>query len=204
MSSYQHADPVQVSPPRYPCDLDIPGTTEEIIPSIYWANAVPDSDATVGLIIGGEHLRFHGVGYHDKKWGVKPLNQTLDTWYWGHGRFGPYSLVWFDALAKDGKEYFSAWATKNGTTIFRSCEDRSVVVRPWGKDCAYPPKPKQPAPSGYDIRYEWSGPAFSARFFTSTIPLSTDTYKRIMGPIIGGFEGKEQYEGTALCEQVQN
>lgn len=89
--------------------------------------------------------------------------------------------------------------------MFQSCEDRSVVVRPWGKDSTYPPKPKLPAPAGYDIRYEVEkGRAFVARFFTSTIHMSTDTYKRIMGPIVGGFEGDEHFEGTALCEQVQN
>lgn len=139
MSSYQLADPVQVSPPRYPCDLNISGAAEEIIPNIYWANAVPDSNGTVNLSIGGEPLRFEGLGYHDKKWGVKPLNQTLDTWYWGHARLGPYSFVWFDALTKGGKEYVSSWISYNGTTMFQSCENGSVVVRPWGKDCAYPP-----------------------------------------------------------------
>lgn len=136
MSSHHHADPVQVSPPRYPCDLDIAGAAEEIIPDIYWANTVSDANATVNISIGGEPLRFEGLGYHDKKWGVKPLSQTLDTWYLGHARLGPYSLVWFDALDKHGKEHLSAWISSDGTTMFQSCEDRSVVVRPWGKDCA--------------------------------------------------------------------
>jgi hypothetical protein len=196
---------LQVSPPHYPCDLNIHGATEQIIPDVYWANAVPDADATVELTIGGEPFRFEGIGYHDKNWGVKPLHEALDTWYWGHARLGPYSLVWFDALAKDGKEYFSSWISMNGTAVFQSCEDRSVVVRPWGENTTYPPNPKSPAPAGYDIRYDpGEGRAFVARFFTSTIQMSTDTYKRIMGPIRGGFEGQEHYEGTALCEQIQN
>lgn len=93
----------------------------------------------------------------------------------------------------------------NGTAVFQSSEARSVVVRPWGEFEDYPPKPKLPVPDGYDIRYDLGeGRAFVARFWTSTTHMSTDTYKRIMGPIRGGFEGQEHYEGTALCEQVQN
>lgn len=42
---------IQVSPPRYPCDADGSGVTEELMPNVYWSNAVPDSDASVRLTI---------------------------------------------------------------------------------------------------------------------------------------------------------
>ncbi|KAG8158187.1 hypothetical protein KVR01_011948 [Diaporthe batatas] len=197
-----------VSPPRYPCDPNIAGATEEIMPDVYSSNAVPDSDATVELIIGGQAFNFEGYGYHDKRWGVNLLDGPVTSYYWGHGRLGPYSIVWLDALSRDGKEYFSSWISMNGTVAFQSCGDKSVVVRPWkkdGTDPGYPPKPRDPAPDGYDIRFDvGEGQAFTARFYTSTIQLSTDVFKRITGPIVGGFEGGEKYEGVALGEQAQN
>lgn len=178
------------------------------MPNLFSSNAVPDSEATVKLTIGGEPFHFEGYGYHEKKWGVIGLNESVTSWYWGHGRLGPYSIVWFDALAKDGKEYFSSWISMNGTAVFQSCKDKSVVVRPWMKDDTdpvYPPKSGDPAPDGYDIRFDVEeGQTFVARFHTSAIQLSTDVYKRITGPLVGGFEGGEKYEGMALCEQVQN
>ncbi|POS69922.1 hypothetical protein DHEL01_v211683 [Diaporthe helianthi] len=197
-----------VSPPRYPCNANGPGVTEEIMPGVYWSNTVPDSDALVKLSISGQTFNFEGYGYHDKKWGVKKLSESVGSWYWGHGRLGPYSIVWFDGVDKDGKEYFSSYISMNGSAVLQSCQEKSVVVRPWSKDGTdpvYPPKPKDPAPDGYDISFDvGGGKTFAARFYTSTIQFSTDTYKRITGPLVGGLKGEEQFKGMALGEQVQN
>jgi hypothetical protein len=38
----------------------------EIMPTIGWANAIPDSDSTVDFILGGSEIAFFGPGYHDK------------------------------------------------------------------------------------------------------------------------------------------
>ncbi|KAK2609485.1 hypothetical protein N8I77_002982 [Diaporthe amygdali] len=193
-----------ISPSRYPCDLNIPGVTQEIIPDIYWSNAVPDADAIAEFTIDGEPLQFQGYGYHDKNWGVKPLEETLNTWYWGHARVGSYSLVWLDALAKDGKEHFSSWITKDGDVVSKSCEEQSIVVRPWGENSEYPPTTNLSAPSGYNIRYELGdGKAFVANFTVEAVTMSIGIYQRLIGPIVGGIEGEEQYEGRSLCEQFQ-
>ncbi|GKT48754.1 tyrosinase ustQ [Colletotrichum spaethianum] len=193
-----------LSPPHYPCDINRPGMSQEIIPNVYWSNAVPDAVATADFTIAGSSLRFTGNGYHDKNWGSTILSDTFDTWYWGHARLGPYSLVWFDTLTQDGKEHFSSWITKDGKILSQSCQPKSVIVRPWGDNSEYPPYPKLAAPSGYTIRYDLDGgSSFVANFTRENIQLSTNTYKRMTGTIVGGVEGGEQYEGQSLCEQFQ-
>ncbi|KAL9560687.1 hypothetical protein ACKAV7_015178 [Fusarium commune] len=193
-----------ISPPHYPCNLNKPGVSEELFPNIWWANAVPDADAVVDLIIDGESFHLQGNGYHDKNWGSGSVESTTKTWYWGHGRVGPYSLVWFDAVDRSGKEHFSSWITKGGKVLAKSCADHSVTVRPWGKNSQYPPIPGMAGPSGFKIRYEMAnGKEFIANFTRKAVQLDTPNYQRFTGPIIGGIEGKEQYKGMALCEQFK-
>ncbi|GJD04765.1 Hydroxyneurosporene synthase [Colletotrichum higginsianum IMI 349063] len=193
-----------VSLPHYPCDLNKPGVSQQIIPDVFWSNAVPDAVATADFAIAGSPLRFTGNGYHDKNWAATIFSDTFNTWYWGHARLGPYSLVWFDVVTKDGREHFSSWITKDGELFTQSCQPNSVVVRPWGQNSEFPPTPKMPAPSGYMIQYDLGGgKAFVANFTSENIQLSTNTYKRMTGPIVGGVEGHEQYSGRSLCEQFQ-
>ncbi|PNP59544.1 hypothetical protein FNYG_14918 [Fusarium nygamai] len=193
-----------VSPAHYPCHINKPGVSEEIIPPVFWSNAIPDAVATADFIIKGKLLNFTGNGYHDKNWGTKPIREVVKSWYWGHGRVGPYSIVWFDTLTPDGKEHFSSWITKDGKVVSQSCKQEFIVVRPWGENSDYPPPPILPPPSGYSLRYDMAqGQTFVANFTSETIALATDTYKRMVGPIVGGIEGDKQYEGRALCEQFQ-
>lgn len=133
--------------------------TEEIVPNVYWSNAVPFADKSlVEIGIDGGYFDVHGFGYHDKNWGSKPLKDTFNTWYKGHGYVGNYSIVWFDALDKDGKEHFSSFIIDfDGGLVSNSCQDKSVVVRPWGENSAYPPTPDLPAPSGYNVRFDLGG-----------------------------------------------
>lgn len=180
--------------------------TEEIVPNVYWSNAVPFADESwAEFEIGGKFFDVYGFGYHDKNWGSKPLKDSVDTWYQGHGYVGNYSLVWFDALDKDGEEHFSSFITHlDGEVVCNSCMRQPVVVRPWGENSAYPPKRGLPAPSGYNVRYDLGGgKAFVANFTIDSVQLSTDTHKRVIGHVSGGFEGEVQYEGRALCEQFQ-
>lgn len=176
------------------------------MPDIYWSNAVPFANASVQLKIHGETFAFNGFGYHDKTWGAKPLKDSVQTWYRGHGHIHNYTLVWSSALDNYGKEYLSSWIGRvDGEAIFQSCRNQSIVVRPWGENSAYPPTPGLPAPSGYHVRYGLGcGRAFVANFTTEAVERSTDNYKRVVGRMVGGFEGEEQYKGPALCEQFQH
>ncbi|RKL26372.1 hypothetical protein BFJ72_g13768 [Fusarium proliferatum] len=193
-----------VAPPHYPCHLNRPGVSEQLFPNIWWANAVPDAEAVVDLVIDGESFHLRGNGYHDKNWGSGSLEAITKTWYWGHGRVGPYSLVWFDAVDKSGKEYFSSWITKGDKVLTQSCACHSVTVRPWGKNSQYPPIPGLAGPSGFNIRYDMgNGKAFTANFTHGATQLDTANYQRFTGPITGGIEGKKKHKGMALCEQFK-
>ncbi|EXM14585.1 hypothetical protein FOTG_17027 [Fusarium oxysporum f. sp. vasinfectum 25433] len=171
-----------VSPAHYPCDINKAGVSQEIIPNIFWSNAQPDAIATVDFVIQGKPIKFTGVGYHDKNWASSPIEKETRSWYWGHGRVGPYSLI------------FS-----------KSCEPNAVIVRPWSENKEFPPaRGAPPPPPGYSMRYDLGEKGvFVANFTRETITLETDTYKRMIGSITGGFEGKKQHKGRSLCEQFQ-
>ncbi|KAK7017398.1 hypothetical protein R3P38DRAFT_2987232 [Favolaschia claudopus] len=142
----------QVAPAHLPCGPISTGQTMQVGPHIGWVNAVPDASSTVNIEIDGEKLSFKGLGYHDKNWGDQ-LFSYVASWYWGHARVGPYSIVWFDFLDITGEEFVSAYVTKNGRILTASCNLNSLSVRPTGADggSAYPPVISTPNPSGYHI-----------------------------------------------------
>ena len=83
-----------------------PDDTALVMPHVGWSNAVPGAGTHVSLDVRGTRLEFDGFGYHDKNWGDIPFAEAVQSWYWGHAQLGPYTLVWFDALAtaKNGGE----------------------------------------------------------------------------------------------------
>lgn len=54
------------APAHYPCGPIGANMDMMVAPRIGWANAIPDADGTVDMIIDGEELKFEGVAYHDK------------------------------------------------------------------------------------------------------------------------------------------
>ncbi|TKA81672.1 hypothetical protein B0A55_01332 [Friedmanniomyces simplex] len=142
-----------VAPPHLPCGIPKPGETEQLMPHIGWVNAVPDAVASVDLQINGTALSFSGPGYHDKNCGDQPFLNSTASWYWGRGRLGPYSIVWFDARSLvDGEEYFSAYVARGGRMVGGGCvAGESVVVRPWGGDAAYPPLTTSADPERFEL-----------------------------------------------------
>lgn len=171
-----------------------------------WANAVPDSNASVNLNVNGTALSFTGYGYHDKNWGDVPFTDAVQSWYWGHGRLGPYSIVWFDALDTSGAEHTSGYVTKGATVLESSCASKSVVVRPYGANADYPPQPSSGVPTGFDIKFNLGllGTAdIKAEVAAIQIPGGEGTtYGRYIGPLSGSIAGKA-YTGTALFEQFK-
>lgn len=195
-----------LAPPHYPCSLDIPGVTEELLPTVGWANAQPDTQATVSLSVAGTPLEFTGRGYHDKNWGTAPFSQVVQSWYWGHAYLGPYSIVWFDAQSRDGSEYFSSYITENGKVLKTSCSERASVVRPWGANSTYPPVPATGPPQGFAIDFDLGEDRrFSANITNELMTLETrgGYYQRFIGPVTGGIVGEETFEGKGLWEQFK-
>jgi hypothetical protein len=196
--------PLKLSPPRYPCDIKKRGASEQLIPNMYLANSQPDAIVEVDFNINEDTLKFSGIGYHDLSWGSAPLESSVYSWYWGHGHLGPYSLVWFDVIGRDGKEYFSSWITEVGDVISYGCKPNSALVRPWGENSRFPPARGTPAPSGYSLRYDLGqNRTFVANFTRGVNIIDNDFTKHIIGLFSGGFEGGEQYEGRAMADQFQ-
>ncbi|KIW17327.1 hypothetical protein PV08_04519 [Exophiala spinifera] len=191
-----------VSPAHYPCNKAEPFSDELLCPNVGWANSIPDSNAVVDLTVNGERLAFTGYGYHDKNWGDINFAEAIKSWYWGHGRLGPYSIVWFDALGTDGTEYVSSWVTDDGTIIAGNCTSGSLRVRPFGTNATYPPDPTSPLPDGYSISYDLGAKGTLDVNFTRELHFfSTPTYNRFLGNLEGGITGEQNFTGQALCEQ---
>ncbi|KAJ3551129.1 hypothetical protein NM688_g4909 [Phlebia brevispora] len=190
------------APAHLPCsaDVDVSGQSFAISPDFGWANAVPDADSLVNFTLGGTKLQFSGPGYHDKNWGCKPTNVTVKSWYWGHARVGPYSIVWFTVIAPDGSEYVSNYAAKGGEVVTASCG--GLTVRPTGANATYPPTPTSPAPEGFHIEQDIEGEG-TLVVDVQNIRLITyvpDTAYRWFGNVTGGFGNGTQWTGAALYE----
>lgn len=84
----------QRAPTHIPCSLNKPGQTLQMMPNVFWANALPDADVTTDLTIHGSPLTTtDGVGYYEETWGDAPLLGSVYTWCWGHGSVGPNSIT---------------------------------------------------------------------------------------------------------------
>ncbi|KAJ7486776.1 hypothetical protein FB451DRAFT_1228014 [Mycena latifolia] len=200
-----------VAPAHYPCGPAIAGQNMEVSPHIGWANAIPDATSTVDLTVRGTKLAFNGAGYHDKNWSNQKFVGNVGSWYWGHGRIGPYSIVWFDVLDPSGTEYVSAYAAKDGSIVVASCGQDSIRVRPTGQNSAYPPHISTGNPSGYQIWLDLGEDGvldMEVRVMAAISP-SLDTYTRSMGTITGRLvprgedSGGEVMTGIALFEQFK-
>lgn len=192
----------QVSPGHYPCNKAELFSDEMICPHVGWANAIPDANAIVDLTVSGEKLTFLGYGYHDKNWGAINFSKAVQSWYWGHGRLGPYSIVWFDTVGTDGKEYVSSYVTDHSNIVAGNCNSGSLRVRPFGGDDTYPPLATSSNPNGYSISYDLGERGIlNVNFTIGLNPLTLPNYHRFIGKLEGGILGEEKFEGRALCEQ---
>ncbi|WVQ94287.1 hypothetical protein IAU59_001366 [Kwoniella sp. CBS 9459] len=186
-----------------------------------WINLVPDAVALVDLKIGRERLAFTGNGYHDKNWGPYLFNSLIDQWYWGHGRAGDYSVVWFYLIPKTGIADIKAlgWVSRNGEVLYSSCaegNDTTITVKPYGEGVVFPiPGPNMTSDiDGFDITFNPSSDSgkggygkdegfafrFTKKIYTQA---DLDQYARWIGSIEGGPIGDDKNAtGSALCEQM--
>lgn len=194
-----------VAPPHYPCGPDKAGESEQVVPSIWWSNAVPDATAAADLrFADGTRLRFAGNGYHDKNWGVVPLAAAVQSWYWGHARLGPYSVVWFDTRGRDGKEYFSGYVVRDGEVLEASCAEKAVLVRPWGANSVYPPTVDSGTPEGMAMTFALeAGKLLTVNVTTGLVVDDITFYQRYIGSARGGLEGGKLYAGKGFWEEFK-
>lgn len=182
---------------------------------------MPDADAVADFTVLGRPLKFTGIGYHDKvgysassasltytdiyqNWGDKPFTTHVSSWYWGHGRLGPYSIVWFDVLGKDGTEYFSSYAAKDGVIVATKCGPGSIKVRPTGHNSQYPPKITSGNPEGLHIDLDLGAEGMLRVDVTAhTVLADAFLYYRASGLLAGGVDGGPKYTGVSVYEEFK-
>ncbi|KAI9324783.1 hypothetical protein DFJ73DRAFT_915169 [Zopfochytrium polystomum] len=162
--------------------------------------------------LGGRRLEFSGYGYHDKNWGDQPFAALIQSWYWGHGRLGPFSIVWFDAIGTDGVERVSGFvsdASKGYSTTLRvvaaSCQEGAVSARPFGNNSEYPPHLNSGTPDGFVLVFQLGdGRVLNVTARTTSVILDFPFYGRYTGLLTGGVVGRRRtFTGTALWEQFR-
>lgn len=137
-----------------------------------------------------------------ENWGDQPFDAAVGTWYWGHGHLGPYSIVWYDALALDGSRYVSAYVSRHGKVITGTCAIPSIKVRPTGPTDTYPPPSTSTASGNFHIEIDLGGEGMMTLDLASKYhTVAAGVYDRWTGKLTGGIKGKESYTGTALYEQ---
>jgi hypothetical protein len=123
----------------------------------------------------------------------------VNSWYWGHGRLGPYSVVWFDIIGANGNEYVSSYASLDGKVIASSCS--GIKVRPTGVNSQYPPVSGSGNPGGFYIELDLAdGSILEVNVTTAVVVVDVGLYSRFTGSLSGGVHGSTIYQGVALYE----
>lgn len=129
-------------------------------------------------------LKFQGSAYHDKvrypltlsiipspslwcvdvsvssnasqNWSDRPFLESVQTWYWGHGRLGPYSVVWFSYIALNDPSnttYVSGFVAREGKTLVSGCDESVLTLSPVGGPARYPPHAGD-IPEGFRLEFD--------------------------------------------------
>lgn len=181
----------------------VPGVTEELLPTFQWANAVPDANPTVDMTVDGVQVTINkGFGYHDKNWANVNIDQYAKFWNWGHARFGPYAVVWFNPIDFDDIEHPHAYVLENGSKILESCEEGSSQVRQWGLNATWPPTTGLEGAMGVEARFKLvTGETLVANLTKHIIVLDEVVHQRANAKVRGGIEGGEMFDGYAHFEE---
>ncbi|EXK75774.1 hypothetical protein FOQG_19461 [Fusarium oxysporum f. sp. raphani 54005] len=211
------------APAHYPCGPATRGISEEVVPGVGWANAMPDAEGEVEFDIGDYHMSFTGYGYHDKvskvhfcveihvfqlpklqqNWGSRAFYDSVGTWYWGHARLGNYSIVWFDTLDPQKSEYVSAYVSKAGKALTHQCS--GLKVRPTGENSTYPPVLSTGSSSGYSIEItlpEEGKLLVEINYLALATNIGRE-YERYIGNVSGILNGISLGHGAGLWEQFK-
>ncbi|KAL0943327.1 uncharacterized protein CTRU02_201213 [Colletotrichum truncatum] len=190
------------APAHYPCDPNVPGVTQLHLPRFFWSNAVPDADVIADLNINGTDVSFEGIGYHDKNWGDQTILKSPKFWDWGHTRFGPYSVVWYDLLDRNNTEYHRSYIAKDGEIVKVSCDEGSVITRPWGFNATWPPAGGLNSVEGVVSRFELGNETLVVNVTKERITYDALVYTRATGSVVGGIEGSNvTWEGRAFFDE---
>ena len=66
-----------------------------------WLPAQASSNVKATLSKNGVESNLLGIGYHDHNWGNSPMNENINSWYWGRAKVGEYTLVFSEIVAHE-------------------------------------------------------------------------------------------------------
>lgn len=120
-----------------------------------WLVAVPEGAVTGTVSADGWTREVRGSGYHDHNWGNVSPADLFDSWWWGRGRCGPYTVI---AAEIHGK------AAVGGTPIsfFFVADSRHRVVDAHGFDVSVAEGSPMLHPDPRHERLIGSGVSFAA------------------------------------------
>jgi hypothetical protein len=116
---------------------------------------------------------------------------------------GPYTLVWFDAMEHDGREYTSGYVSKNGVVQLASCVQGRHSVRPWGANSTYPPTNTTGRAQGLEVVYMLDdGDVLAVNVTTGTPQIEFGNYARYIAMVDGSVSGQHEdsYSGKGMWE----
>ncbi|KAL2836924.1 hypothetical protein BJY01DRAFT_251717 [Aspergillus pseudoustus] len=189
------------APAHYPCSPAGAGQDMRVAPGSGWINPIPDGHTEAQFHIFGEEFQIQGRGYHDHNFGDRPLMSTLETYYWGRGRVGPYSIVWIDILTPGGDNHLSAYVSRDGEILVASCEAGSIRARPYGANATYPPLFTSGAPTGFEVDFETPEGLLSLRTETVYLTYEGLPFRQWSGFLTGTLDGEEIPRGVAIWQQ---
>ncbi|RHZ49767.1 hypothetical protein CDV55_102944 [Aspergillus turcosus] len=132
-------------------------------------------------------------------WSGAPFGAAVGGWYWGRGRVGPYSVVWFDFLPVGEEEVVSGYVAVGREVVVSGCEEGVVSVRPTrnGTVAAYPPVLGD-VPDGFRVVYRMGMEVDVT--LGAMVAGDGEHYLRWTGTMSAEVEGKV-YEGVGVFEQ---
>lgn len=139
----------------------------------------------------------------NQNWGATPFyTGGLNQWYWGHGRLGECSLVWFYVVSQDLSVVASAYVAKDGQIQYVG--EGAIQVRPTGPGVPYP------IPLGFNGTIEGltididAGDygIFNITAQQTNVVAVTQIYKRWVGTLSGHKAGGPTQHGIAVWEQM--
>jgi hypothetical protein len=130
----------------------------------------------------------------------------VGSWYWGHARVGPYSVVFFDTLEKDNTEVVSGYIASGGHVI--AIQGAAVRARPVGQNNTFPPVPGQGLPSGLHVEIDTKEGVFVLDLsgpiaWEPQLPDPNWGYTRWAGAVTGGWKGKAVLKGASVWEWIR-
>ncbi|KAK1622014.1 hypothetical protein BDP81DRAFT_455717 [Colletotrichum phormii] len=176
----------------------------DLLPGLYWANAVPDADTMVDLVVKDTVIAFEdGIGYHDKNWANQSIIDGPRYWDWGHARFGPYSIVWYNLLDYSGNESRRSYVSRDGEVRLVSRDMASIEVRQKGGKAAWPPTTGLLETDGLSAKYNLTNGDVMEVDVTTQFIIRDEkgAYQRANGLVKGGIAGKETFEGRGHYEK---